>query len=224
MAYLKLQQKSLAISISLERWIICHWHPTPTASSMDLRGFMKNKGLVYVDLRTYQVSLLLGIISRKVPLLGCNAGHSDRSDTDFETGKLTESVKQNGNFDAMLDLNQLEIIGQHFLQVLLAMKHNGAIDKTRAGFTALCNRLLCSSDPSCRAESTLPLTKHLIRTSDDDRTPMHYLSWIRRWNSLVNPASADTCQTFIVLDPTDLINARPPMRYVGNMMTFKRKF
>lgn len=51
--------------------------------------------------------------------------------------------------DGMLDLVQLETIGNHFLQVLLKMKHNGAIDKTRAGFTALCNRLLCSNVPRC---------------------------------------------------------------------------
>jgi hypothetical protein len=49
--------------------------------------------------------------------------------------------------NAMLDLQQLEQIGNHFLEVLLKMKHNGAIDKTRVGFTALCNRLLCSNDP-----------------------------------------------------------------------------
>ena len=49
--------------------------------------------------------------------------------------------------EGMLDLKQLEKIGNHFLEVLLKMKHNGAIDKTRAGFTALCNRLLCSNDP-----------------------------------------------------------------------------
>lgn len=48
---------------------------------------------------------------------------------------------------AMLEVKQLETIGNHFLEVLLKMKHNGAIDKTRAGFTALCNRLLCSNDP-----------------------------------------------------------------------------
>jgi hypothetical protein len=41
----------------------------------------------------------------------------------------------------------LEAMGEHFLQVLLAMKHNGAIDKTRAGFIALCDRLLRSQDP-----------------------------------------------------------------------------
>ena len=49
--------------------------------------------------------------------------------------------------DGVLDMKQLETIGSHFLEVLLKMKHNGAIDKTRAGFTALCNRLLCSNNP-----------------------------------------------------------------------------
>ncbi|CAK8533521.1 unnamed protein product [Lathyrus sativus] len=72
-----------------------------------------------------EVSLLLGTIIRKVPLP--SSAHSDSS-------------------DSVLDLEQLETIGNHFLEVLLKMKHNGAIDKTRAGFTALCNRLLCSSD------------------------------------------------------------------------------
>ena len=56
--------------------------------------------------------------------------------------------------DAVLDLEQLETIGNHFLEVLLKMKHNGAIDKTRAGFTALCNRLLCSNDPRYESDFT----------------------------------------------------------------------
>jgi len=47
--------------------------------------------------------------------------------------------------EEILDVEQLEKMGDHFLQVL-KMKHNGAIDKTRAGLTALCNRLLCSND------------------------------------------------------------------------------
>ncbi|KAA8530356.1 hypothetical protein F0562_005065 [Nyssa sinensis] len=82
-----------------------------------------------------EVSLLLGTIIRKIPL------------------PTSESLKSGDPFvvvsdsDVMLDLKQLETIGNHFLEVLLKMKHNGAIDKTRAGFTALCNRLLCSNDP-----------------------------------------------------------------------------
>lgn len=47
----------------------------------------------------------------------------------------------------LLNAEQLEAMGAHFLQVLLAMKHNGAIDKTRTGFIALCDRLLRSPDP-----------------------------------------------------------------------------
>ncbi|KAI5076112.1 hypothetical protein GOP47_0008177 [Adiantum capillus-veneris] len=77
-----------------------------------------------------EVSLLLGTVTRKVPLPGYD----------------TADVDEHGKSFSMLDLNQLELIGGHFLQVLLSMKHNGAIDKTRAGFVALCNRLLCSSD------------------------------------------------------------------------------
>lgn len=85
----------------------------------------------------FQVSLLLGTVVRKVPL-----------PTSDEMGNITgyidsESIAASG---AMLDVKQLETIGNHFLEVLLKMKHNGAIDKTRAGFTALCNRLLCSND------------------------------------------------------------------------------
>ncbi|XP_057828205.2 uncharacterized protein LOC131039444 isoform X2 [Cryptomeria japonica] len=93
-----------------------------------------------------EVSLLLGTLTRKVPLPGCISGF-DRFQDRRETGKLIDNSQQIGSFSATLDVKQLEIIGEHFLKVLLAMKHNGAIDKTRAGFTALCNRLLCSSDP-----------------------------------------------------------------------------
>ncbi|CAJ1946965.1 unnamed protein product [Sphenostylis stenocarpa] len=86
-----------------------------------------------------EVSLLLGTIIRKVPLPS-NAC-SDLSELEGD------SVDTAGfSSDSVLDLKQLKTIGNHFLEVLLKMKHNGAIDKTRAGFTALCNRLLCSSN------------------------------------------------------------------------------
>ncbi|XP_070011919.1 uncharacterized protein [Nicotiana sylvestris] len=86
-----------------------------------------------------EVSLLLGTIIRKVPL-----PTSDVSESGFQA--VHETDLSNMTSGAMLDLKQLEVIGNHFLEVLLKMKHNGAIDKTRAGFTALCNRLLCSND------------------------------------------------------------------------------
>jgi len=83
-----------------------------------------------------QVSLLLGTIIRKVPLPRNTS--SDLSDLEGHSVDFSS--------DSVLDLEQLKTIGNHFLEVLLKMKHNGAIDKTRAGFTALCNRLLCSND------------------------------------------------------------------------------
>ncbi|CAH9067847.1 unnamed protein product [Cuscuta europaea] len=85
-----------------------------------------------------EVSLLLGTIIRKVPLPSSDVPNSSLPNADVTDHLLSDTV---------LDLKQLEIIGNHFLEVLLKMKHNGAIDKTRAGFTALCNRLLCSDDP-----------------------------------------------------------------------------
>ncbi|KAI3439517.1 DUF2428 domain-containing protein [Psidium guajava] len=91
-----------------------------------------------------EVSLLLGTIIRKIPLptSTCSDSLEPNDGTDISAMKIPEAV---------LDLKQLEAMGNHFLEVLLKMKHNGAIDKTRAGFTALCNRLLCSNDPElCR--------------------------------------------------------------------------
>ncbi|XP_073150839.1 uncharacterized protein [Henckelia pumila] len=84
-----------------------------------------------------EVSLLLGTVVRKVPLPTADEMRNITGYVD------NESIAASG---AILDVKQLETIGNHFLEVLLKMKHNGAIDKTRAGFTALCNRLLCSND------------------------------------------------------------------------------
>ncbi|PIN24490.1 Cell cycle-associated protein [Handroanthus impetiginosus] len=85
-----------------------------------------------------EVSLLLGTVIRKVPLPTSDEMRKSTINTTDESAMAS---------DVILDLKQLETIGNHFLEVLLKMKHNGAIDKTRAGFTALCNRLLCSNDP-----------------------------------------------------------------------------
>ncbi|KAK8951127.1 hypothetical protein KSP39_PZI003019 [Platanthera zijinensis] len=99
-----------------------------------------------------EVSLLLGTIIRKVPLPSFSSPESFKHEYPLTNNEESEI---NLDDDGMLDLQQLEAIGSHFLQVLLKMKHNGAIDKTRAGFTALCNRLLCSNDSRlCRMTET----------------------------------------------------------------------
>ncbi|CAN0857690.1 Thyroid adenoma-associated protein homolog [Linum grandiflorum] len=91
-----------------------------------------------------EVSLLLGTIIRKVPL-------PTNSCPDLLELAQSSDAANLGKSNAILDIERLEQMGNHFLEVLLKMKHNGAIDKTRAGFTALCNRLLCSNDPElCR--------------------------------------------------------------------------
>lgn len=87
------------------------------------------------------MSLLLGTITRKIPLSSNTESLDPEGISSSDVGFSVVTT------DAMLEVKQLETIGNHFLEVLLKMKHNGAIDKTRAGFTALCNRLLCSNDP-----------------------------------------------------------------------------
>ena len=122
---------------------------------------------IFVFLFHFQVSLLLGTIIRKIPLPSnipsdkSKAGDhfADASDVPSMT---TSDVPSMTTSDVMLDLKQLETIGKHFLEVLLKMKHNGAIDKTRAGFTALCNRLLCSNDPRYVSFHSLCDLLHLV--------------------------------------------------------------
>ena len=99
---------------------------------------------IFVFLFHFQVSLLLGTIIRKIPLPSNIPSDKSKAGDHFADASDVPSMTTS---DVMLDLKQLETIGKHFLEVLLKMKHNGAIDKTRAGFTALCNRLLCSNDP-----------------------------------------------------------------------------
>ncbi|XP_068637861.1 uncharacterized protein [Aristolochia californica] len=107
-----------------------------------------------------EVSLLLATIIRKIPL-PCSTV-SDLLDHESLQNEVT-----------VLDMAQLETIGSHFLEVLLKMKHNGAIDKTRAGFTALCNRLLCSNEPKlCKMteswlEQLMERTVAKVQTVDD---------------------------------------------------------
>ncbi|CAM8996759.1 unnamed protein product [Rhodiola kirilowii] len=102
-----------------------------------------------------EVSLLLGTIIRKIPLP--TGTFLDPSSSDDHSLVSADHV-------VMLDLQQLETIGNHFLEVLLKMKHNGAIDKTRAGFTALCNRLLCSNDPKLCKLTELWMEQLMQRT------------------------------------------------------------
>lgn len=115
------------------------------SSSCSFHSGTQNAAFIIPKINCFflQVSLLLGTIIRKIPL-------PTSSLTPLENGDLASAVSNASvirNSGSLLDLKQLEKIGDHFLEVLLKMKHNGAIDKTRAGFSALCHRLLCSNDP-----------------------------------------------------------------------------
>ncbi|KAF3778831.1 Thyroid adenoma-associated protein-like protein [Nymphaea thermarum] len=158
---------------------------TGKVGSGESLSVMQNEELKHVDdsgpaehivmvgcwLAMKEVSLLLGTITRKIPLPSCVSCFSDASD---RTDKFSVAVEmKEASFDGILDANQLESIGMNFLQVLLKMKHNGAIDKTRAGFTALCNRLLCSNNPrlckmtECWMEQLMQRTISKGQTVDD---------------------------------------------------------
>lgn len=156
-----------------------------------------------------EVSLLLGTIIRKIPL------PSSTSDSSNSGGPFSDAadVPTMTVSDVILDLKQLETIGNHFLEVLLKMKHNGAIDKTRAGFTALCNRLLCSNDPRLcklteswmeqlmektvakgqvvddllRRSAGIPAAFMALFLSEPEGTPKKLLPWALRW--LIDVAS-----------------------------------
>ena len=53
--------------------------------------------------------------------------------------------------ETLLDPAALKACGEHVLHVLLSMKHNGAIEKTRVGLVCLGERLLRSSNPELSA-------------------------------------------------------------------------
>ncbi|KAI3983440.1 hypothetical protein MKX01_038860 [Papaver californicum] len=154
--------------------------PVEMQSPDSLSEFQVNSNLV---------SLLLRTITRKVPLSKCIPSYL--SDADHAFSESADELPSTLS-DAILDTEQLQAIGDHFLEVLLKMKHTGAIDKTRAGFTALCNRLLCSNDPRTvvkgqtvddllRRSAGIPAAFIALFLSEPEGTPKKLLPWALRW-------------------------------------------
>lgn len=56
-----------------------------------------------------------------------------------------------GDAGAPLESAQLRSAGDRLLALLLALKHNGAVDRARAAFLALCQRLLAAPEPGLAA-------------------------------------------------------------------------
>ena len=105
------------------------------------------------------MSLLVGALSRAAPVEGDDedaaAGGSpeassddERDDDDKKKGRRRPRKK---SASPLLDPSQLRDAGERLLATLLAMKHNGAIEKTRVGLTCLGERLLRSSDATLSA-------------------------------------------------------------------------
>eukprot|EP00958_Prasinococcus_capsulatus_P004448 scaffold412_cov388-Prasinococcus_capsulatus_cf.AAC.22 len=84
-----------------------------------------------------EVALALGILTRRAPL------------------QLVEPTEVSGvgngvEAQSLLTFEQLTSIGEYFMNVLLRMKHRGAIEKTQIGFESLCERLLASESACLR--------------------------------------------------------------------------
>ena len=71
----------------------------------------------------------------------------DERDDDEKKGRR----RPRKSASSLLDPSQLRDAGERLLATLLAMKHNGAIEKTRVGLTCLGERLLRSSDATLSA-------------------------------------------------------------------------
>lgn len=145
--YMPCDMDDMIDDVSFLSDIIDEHQPDTVSATPDKNAKSGNNGkpadnviMVGCWLAMKEVSLLFGTIVRKIPLPVCS--HSNSSQNG-----LSDNAEETSMSGEILDVEQLEMMGEHFLQVLLKMKHNGAIDKTRAGLTALCNRLLCSNDP-----------------------------------------------------------------------------
>ena len=103
-----------------------------------------------------EVSLLVGALSRAAPVEGVDedaAGGSSEalSDDERDDDEKKGRRRPRKSASSLLDPSQLRDAGERLLATLLAMKHNGAIEKTRVGLTCLGERLLRSSDANLSA-------------------------------------------------------------------------
>ncbi|KAL0046958.1 hypothetical protein WJX82_002976, partial [Trebouxia sp. C0006] len=88
-----------------------------------------------------EVSLLMGSLATYAPLPAVHGSNNSQ--------------------EHMLEPQQLADMGSAFLRILTTMKHNGAIDKTQAGFTALVQRILLEASPELNRLPQLWLT-HML--------------------------------------------------------------
>lgn len=90
-----------------------------------------------------EVFLLFGTLARRLPLPDDGSNSSSRVD-----GAQSNAAAAGGtgtSSSGLLQAHQLAAMGDMQLSLLLSMKHNGAVEKSQAGFLWLCERLLQSS-------------------------------------------------------------------------------
>eukprot|EP00850_Spirogloea_muscicola_P002017 SM000007S20977 [mRNA] locus=s7:1355748:1369992:+ [translate_table: standard] len=144
-------------------------------SELDSEGLAPVEQMIMVGcwLSMKEVSLLLGTIVRRVPLPGSEQEallHSLRSKGLSKQVRMEAKGKSSVQGLPLLNDAQLEEVGNHFLEVLLALKHNGAIDKTRYGFIAVIERLLRSTSPLVNRLPETWLEKLVRRTAAAGQT------------------------------------------------------
>lgn len=95
-----------------------------------------------------EASLLIGTLAYRLPLPR-NYGYS--SSTGEAVSQPDAAPSTSGqrcrSQQQLLECQQLECLGALQLSMLLCMKHNGAVEKSQAGFIALVERLLESPEP-----------------------------------------------------------------------------
>lgn len=99
-----------------------------------------------------EASLLIGTLAVRLPLPKSTAVGSLRPDaqgSSLQAGSEANGVpgsQQRQQQQQLIECQQLEQLGSLQLSMLLSMKHNGAVEKSQAGFIALLERLLESPE------------------------------------------------------------------------------
>lgn len=98
-----------------------------------------------------EASLLIGTLAARLPLPKSTAVGSLKpgtQDSSLQAGSEANGVpgSQQRQQQQLIECQQLEQLGSLQLSMLLSMKHNGAVEKSLAGFIALLERLLESPE------------------------------------------------------------------------------
>ena len=121
-----------------------------------------------------EVCLLVGTLARCIALPGEQGGtqggssvaNQQQQQQQDEGGTAATDDSSSSTGCGLLSVQHLQDMGELLLQLLLKIKHNGAVEKSQAGFIALCERLLQSP---VQQLNQLPKTWLQVRESAGER-------------------------------------------------------